>query len=99
MDAHSALGNASRVQDMLLQMDATNGIVNPNSESFSKVIRSWLNDELKNQRETSGQSLENAWTWLKELLEREKRGDPDLGPAPELFTAMLKTAAKTVSII
>ena len=99
MDAHSALGNASRVQDMLLQMDATNGIVNPNSESFSKVIRSWLNDELKNQRETSGQSLENAWTWLKELLEREKRGDPDPGPAPELFTAMLKTAAKTVSII
>ena len=31
MDAHSALGNAAQVQDILLQMDATNGIINPNS--------------------------------------------------------------------
>jgi len=95
MDAHFELGDAPRVQDMLIEMDATNGLIPPNSESFSKVIRAWINDELNNPYGLPGSSVENAWRWLDELLQREKKDDSDLGPAPELFPAILKAAAKT----
>ena len=101
MDAHFELGDAPRVQDMLLEMDATNGQVSPNSVSFSKVIRAWLNDELNNDKVgLPGSSLENGWRNMEELLKREKKGsgNNDLGPAPELFTSILKTAATTVSM-
>lgn len=50
MDGHINLGDAARVQDMLLEMDATDGDVTPNSESFSKVIRAWLSDELREKQ-------------------------------------------------
>ena len=50
MDGHIQLGDAARVQDMLLEMDATDGDVPPNSESFSKVIRAWLSDELREEQ-------------------------------------------------
>ena len=99
MEAWLQLGDAARVQDLLLEMDASN-IVSPNSESFSKVIRSWLQEEMNHQTPRyglSGLSCENAWKWLKELLERERMGHSDLGPAPELFSSILKTAARTPS--
>mmetsp|Transcript_13609 Transcript_13609/g.22184 ORF Transcript_13609/g.22184 Transcript_13609/m.22184 type:complete len:225 (-) Transcript_13609:1678-2352(-) len=81
---------------MLLEMDATNGLIPPNSESFSKVIRAWNLDELhEKQYGLPGSSVENAWRWLDELLQRERKGDVDLGPAPELFSSILKTAARS----
>lgn len=95
MDAHIELCDASRAQDMLLEMDATNGVIPPNSESFSKVIRAWLMDELNhNHYGLPGSSLEKAWKWFDELLKRE-RGERGLGPAPDLFSSILKTAART----
>lgn len=63
--------------------------------SFSKVIRAWLNDELHNNNH--GIALDQAWIWMEELLQREKSGDVNLGPAPDLFSAILKTSAQTVS--
>ena len=99
MEAHFQLGDASRVQDLLIEMDSTDGLITPNSESFSKVIRAWLNDELNlPQYGLPGSSLMHAWNWLNELLNREKHGEAAmLGPTPELFSAILKTAARTVS--
>jgi hypothetical protein len=99
MDAHFQLGDASRVQDLLIEMDSTNGLITPNTESFSKVIRAWLNDELNMpQYGLPGSSLMHAWNWMNELLNREKHGEAAaLGPTPELFSAILKTAARTVS--
>eukprot|EP00804_Cyclotella_cryptica_P002909 CCRYP_013272-RA/>CCRYP_013272-RA protein AED:0.03 eAED:0.03 QI:850/1/1/1/0.33/0/4/946/716 len=98
MEAWLQLGDPARVQDLLLEMDVSDSVA-PNSESFSKVIRAWLQDEINNQQQygLSGLSCENAWKWLKELLEREKMGHPDLGSAPELFSSILKTAARTKS--
>jgi hypothetical protein len=99
MDAHFQLGDASRVQDLLMEMDSTNGLIIPNSESFSKVIRAWLNDELISpQYGLPGSSLTQAWNWFNDLLSREKHGAV-LGPTPELFSAILKTAARTVRIV
>jgi hypothetical protein len=85
----------------LIEMDSTNGLITPNSESFSKVIRAWLNDELNlPQYGLPGSSLMQAWNWLNELLTRENHGEAAvLGPTPELFSAILKTAARTVSIV
>jgi hypothetical protein len=97
MEAFLQLGDPARVQDLMLEMDASN-FISPNSESFSKVIRAWLHDEMSNiqqQRGLSGRGIENAWKWLRELLEREKADGPAVGPAPDLFIAILKTAAKT----
>ena len=101
MDAHLQLGDASRVQDLLIEMDSTNGLITPNSESFSKVIRAWLNDELNQpQYGLPGSSLMQAWNWLNELLTRENQSEAAvLGPTPELFSTILKTAARTVSIV
>ncbi|KAL7520984.1 hypothetical protein ACHAWX_005674 [Stephanocyclus meneghinianus] len=99
MEAWLQLGDAARVQDLLLEMDASDA-VSPNSESFSKVIRAWLQEETKHRTPRSGLSglgCENAWKWLKEMLERERSGCADLGPAPELFSSILKTAARTPS--
>jgi hypothetical protein len=98
MEAWLQLGDPARVQDLLLEMDAST-TVSPNSESFSKVIRAWLHDEMNSTHQygLSGRSCENAWKWLKELIEREKRGTADLGPAPELFSSILKTAARSES--
>ena len=42
-------------------------------------------------------ALDQAWIWMEELLQRENSGDVALGPAPELFSAILKTAAITTS--
>ena len=100
MDAHLALGNASRVQDMMLEMmdTANDPPVSPNSESFSKVIRAYLNKELdKRNYGIPGEHLEIAFSWLKELVKREESGNSELGPAPDLFSTMLKTAAKTTA--
>lgn len=60
------------------------------------MIRAWLQDELNNQNIVPGSSLEGAFNWLNELLDRE-RNDEDglLGPAPDLFHAILKTAARS----
>lgn len=99
MEAYLQLGDPSRVQDLILEMDASDSVL-PNSESFSKVIRAWLHDEMNDQQQHGlpGLSCENAYKWLKELLDREKSGDyPDLGSAPDLFASILKTAAKTRS--
>ncbi|KAL7482440.1 hypothetical protein ACHAW6_008115 [Cyclotella cf. meneghiniana] len=99
MEAWLQLGDAARVQDLLMEMDVSD-TVSPNSESFSKVIRAWLQEETKNRTPRSGLSglgCENAWKWLKEMLERERSGCADLGPAPELFSSILKTAARTPS--
>lgn len=96
MDAHIQLSDATRAQDMLLEMDAANDMV-PNNESFSKVIRAWLTEELHqhNTHGLPGSSLEKAWKWFDDLLQREKKGEMDLGPAPDLFSSILKTAART----
>ena len=98
MEAFLHLGDPARVQDLMLEMDASE-FVSPDSESFSKVIRSWLHDELNNQQKCglSGVSCENAWKWLKEMLEREKSSQFDLSTAPDLFASVLKTAARTSS--
>jgi hypothetical protein len=98
MDAFLQLGDPSSVQNLLREMDASD-FVSPNSESFSKVIRAWLHDEMNNQQKQDlpGLSCENAFYWLKELLERERVGAPDLGSAPDLFASILKTAARTHS--
>lgn len=98
MEAFLHLGDPAKVQDIILEMDASK-IVSPDSESFSKVIRAWLRDEINHQQKygLSGVSCENAWKWLKELLEREKSGQSSLGSAPDLFASVLKTAAKTSS--
>lgn len=99
MDAHFQLGDAARVQDLIIEMDGTNGVITPNSESFSKVIRAWLNAELQEpQYGPPGQGLSHASRWMDELLRREKRGYDDIGPAPDLFSSILKTAAMTVSV-
>ena len=83
--------DATRVQDLLLEMKASD-VVAPDSESYSKVIRAWLKDELLNQHVgVQGSSVERAWAWLDELMALEEHGD--VGPAPELFTSILKTAA------
>jgi len=99
MNAHFELADPARVQDFLLEMDATKGVTPPDNQSFSIVIRAWLQDELnsESQYRLPGSSIENAYSWLDELLQREERGDIDLGPAPELFSSILKTAARTVS--
>jgi len=117
MDAHFQLSDAARVQDMIIEMDGTNGRIAPNNESFSKVIRAWLNDESNGEKGRAqyglpGLSVENAWRWLDELLRREKKqGDCSnggsntgesvglVGPAPDLFSSILKTAARTVSFV
>ncbi len=95
MDAYLQMDttpDAARVQDLLLEMKASD-CVSPNSESFSKVIRAWLKDELLNQSGVQGSSLEKAWANLNELMSLEAQGD--VGPAPELFTSILKTAARS----
>jgi hypothetical protein len=85
--------DAARVQDLLLEMKASD-VVSPDSESYSKVIRAWLKDELLNQQlGVQGSSVERAWAWLDELMTLEEHGD--VGPAPELFTSILKTAARS----
>ena len=85
--------DAARVQDLLLEMKASNA-VSPDSESYSKVIRAWLKDELKNQRfGVPGSSVEKAWAWLDELMALEEQGS--VGPAPDLFTSIIKTAARS----
>jgi hypothetical protein len=105
MDAHLNVGDAPRVEDLLIEMDSMSdddNNVSPNSESYSKVIRAWLDDEMNgNQYGYPGASLTNASNWLNKLLDCEKSGDDHvlLGPAPELFSAILKTAARTVRIL
>jgi len=105
MDAHLNVGDAPRVEDLLIEMDSMSdddNNVSPNSESYSKVIRAWLDDEMNgNQYGYPGASLMNAFNWLNKLLDCEKSGDDHvlLGPAPELFSAILKTAARTVRIL
>lgn len=104
MDAHLNVGDAPRVEDLLIEMDSMSDDdnVSPNSESYSKVIRAWLDDEMNgNQYGYPGASVTNASNWLNKLLECEKSGDDHvlLGPAPELFSAILKTAARTVRIL
>lgn len=84
--------DAARVQDLLLEMKASDS-VSPNTESYSKVIRAWLKDELLNQSVVQGSSVERAWANLNELMSLEAQGD--VGPAPELFTSILKTAARS----
>lgn len=98
MDAYLQLGDPKGVQNLLLEMDASDS-VSPNSESFSKVIRAWLHDEMNNHQQQGlpGLSCENAFYWLKELLERERAGAPNLGSAPDLYQSILKTAARTHS--
>ena len=96
MDAYMQMDvpDALRVQDLLLEMKASDKVT-PNSESYSKVIRAWLRDELLNDDHLGvhGSSVEKAWEWLEELLALEKDGH--VGPAPELFTSILKTAARS----
>lgn len=96
MEAWLKLGDPSRVQDLLLEMDASSDVA-ANSESFSKVIRAWLQEELSNTNQYGlpGTSLENAFNWLQELMEREKTNKSDLGSSPDLYKAILKTAART----
>lgn len=85
--------DAARVQDLLLEMKQSD-IVSPNSESYSKVIRAWLKDELLNQSSgVQGSSVERAWANLNELISLEAQGS--VGPAPELYTSILKTAARS----
>lgn len=99
MESFLQLGDPGRVQDLMLEMDASD-FVSPNSESYSKVIRAWLHDEMNNQQKhvtLPGLSCENAWAWLKELLQKEKEGIHNLGPAPDLYASILKTAARTKS--
>ncbi|KAL3809581.1 hypothetical protein ACHAXA_005797 [Cyclostephanos tholiformis] len=95
MDAHLNVGDALRVEDLLIEMDATND-VSPNSETYSKVIRAWLDDEIRGPHYgLPGSSCIAASNWLQKLLEKEKSEADKLGPAPELFSAILKAAAKT----
>ena len=100
MDAHLNVGDAPRVEDLLIEMDATND-VSPNSESYSKVIRAWLDDEMNGPHYgLPGSSCVHASNWLNKLLDKEKSGEASMvGPAPELFSAILKTAARTVRIL
>ena len=100
MDAHLNVGDAPRVEDLLIEMDATND-VSPNSESYSKVIRAWLDDEMNGPHYgLPGSSCVHASNWLNKLLEKEKSGEASMvNPAPELFSAILKTAARTVRIL
>lgn len=100
MDAHLNVGDAPRVEDLLIEMDATNDI-SPNSESYSKVIRAWLDDEMNGPHYgLPGSSCINASNWLNKLLDKERSGEAMmLGPAPELFSAILKTAARTVRFL
>jgi hypothetical protein len=103
MDAYLNVGDAPRVEDLLIEMDSMSDDDNnvsllPNSESYSKVIRAWLDDEMNgNQYGYPGASVTNASNWLNKLLDCEKSGEDNLllGPAPELFSAILKTAART----
>ena len=104
MDAYLNVGDAPRVEDLLIEMDSmsddddNNVSPKPNSESYSKVIRAWLDDEMNgNQYGYPGASVTNASNWLNKLLDCEKSGEDNLllGPAPELFSAILKTAART----
>lgn len=95
LEAWFQLNDAARVEDLLREMDASNSPVRPNSESFSKVIRAWLQDELQSPYGLPGTSCENAWRWLKELARREKEDNSDLGTALDLFSNVLKTAAMT----
>jgi hypothetical protein len=99
MDAHLNVGDAPRVEDLLIEMDAAND-VSPNSETYSKVIRAWLDDEMHGPHYgLPGSSCITASNWLQKLLDKEKSSEADkLGPAPELFCAILKTAARTVRI-
>ena len=99
MESFLQLGDPGRVQDLMLEMNASD-FVSPNSESYSKVIRAWLHDEMNNQQHRglpAGLSCENAWAWLKKLLQKEKEGVPYLGSAPDLYASILKTAARTQS--
>jgi tetratricopeptide (TPR) repeat protein len=91
MDEH----DAARVQDLLLEMKHSD-IVSPDSESYSKTIRAWLMDELHTGGHVGipGSSVEKAWEWLKELMHLEGSGGVG-SPAPELFTTILKTAARS----
>lgn len=98
MDAHLHVGGAPRVEDLLIEMESTND-VSPNSESYSKVIRAWLDDEMNGHHYglPPGSGCITASDWLQKLLDKEKSNEADkLGPAPELFAAILKTAARTV---
>jgi len=94
MEAFLQLNDASRVEDLLREMDATDGVITPNSESFSKVIRAWTRNALNTSNHSlQSYSIENARRWLEELLQRESQGQSELGPAPELFSSILKSAA------
>ena len=100
MNAHFELADPARVQDFLLEMDATKGVIPPDNQSFSILIRAWLQDEMNSSEKyrMPGSSIEHTYHWLDELLQREAQGNVDLGPAPELFSAILKTAARTVRL-
>ena len=98
MDCHFRDCNPELVENLLIEMDSSGGAYPPNSESFSKVIRAFVKDELEgpeNDHRLPGSSLANAERWLRELLERESSGDVKLGPAPELFLLIIKGAARS----
>ena len=98
MDCHFRDCNPELVENLLIEMDSSGGEYPPNSESFSKVIRAWVQDELEGREDNHrlpGSSLANAQRWLQELLDREGSGDVKLGPAPELFLLIMKGAARS----
>ena len=94
IDAHVALGDAASAERLLNEMKEGNGLVSPNSESYSKVIRAFVSEELHSQH-SSGESIEKAWGLLQELIERERQEESNFGTAPDLFNTILKTAARS----
>jgi hypothetical protein len=66
----------------------------PNSESFSVVIRAWLQQaEHHPHIDERTKSLDRAVEWLSSL--REVENEKDLSTAPELFSGVLRAARKS----
>jgi hypothetical protein len=66
----------------------------PNSESFSVVIRAWLQKaEHHPNIDERTKSLDRAVEWLSSL--REVENEKDLSTAPELFSGVLRAARKS----
>lgn len=86
------IGQASQSEKLLeelLEMEERNKL-KPNSETFSLVIRSWLQYVQSHQDSDVVHGCLRAYNWLSVLLKKEELGQ-DISSSPELFSHLIKT--------
>jgi hypothetical protein len=80
----------------LLRSEEKGEYLRPNSACYAFVIHAWLQpcEYQSESAKTHFERITRAWSWLKELIRREKQGTCILTSSPDLFEGILKACSR-----